>query len=230
MTKATAGHSRWRSVTALGCVAMLALSACGGGSDDDADGGATTPNVFDPTGGATLPPTAPEQETLPAATDGGGEPSATAEAGDDGDPNRHVVPDEFATIQAAVDAAAEGDLVFVQPGTYNEAVDVLTNNLTIRGADRNTVILDGQFELDNGVRVLGATGVSVENMTATGTPATASSGPVSPVSVGRTSRRIATATTASMPSPAWSANWITSTLPAIPMLVSTSASASRATR
>jgi hypothetical protein len=76
------------------------------------------------------------------------------------------VPADFDTIQAAVDAAAPGALILVQPGTYKEAVQVTTDNLTIRGLDRNTVVLDGNLELDNGVRVLGAKGVAVENMTA----------------------------------------------------------------
>jgi hypothetical protein len=38
--------------------------------------------------------------------------------------------------------------------------------VTIRGLDRDSVVLDGQLELDNGIRVLGATGVAVENLTA----------------------------------------------------------------
>jgi hypothetical protein len=76
------------------------------------------------------------------------------------------VPDDYATIQEAVDAAEEGDLVLISPGVYNEAVNVTTDMLTIRGLDRNEVILDGEFELDNGIRVLGATGVAIENMTA----------------------------------------------------------------
>ena len=76
------------------------------------------------------------------------------------------VPADHATIQEAVDAAAEGDLILVAPGVYNEAVNVTTPELTIRGLDRNEVILDGEFELDNGIRVLGAGGVAVENMTA----------------------------------------------------------------
>ncbi len=78
----------------------------------------------------------------------------------------HNVPEDFPTIQAAVDAAGEGELILIAPGTYNEAVDVTTNDLVIRGVDRNTVILDGNFELENGIRVLGADGVAVENMTA----------------------------------------------------------------
>jgi hypothetical protein len=76
------------------------------------------------------------------------------------------VPDEYKTIQAAVDAAKPGDLVLVEPGTYNEAVSVETDELTIRGTDRNNVILDGGFKLDNGIRVTGAKGVAIENMTA----------------------------------------------------------------
>jgi hypothetical protein len=76
------------------------------------------------------------------------------------------VPDDFSTIQKAVDAAKPGDLILIKPGTYNEAVQVSTDNLTIRGLDRNTVVLDGKFQLDNGIRVVGAKGVAVENMTA----------------------------------------------------------------
>jgi hypothetical protein len=76
------------------------------------------------------------------------------------------VPADQATIQEAVDAAAPGDLILVSPGVYNEAVNVTVPELTIRGLDRNEVILDGEFQLDNGIRVLGAGGVAIENMTA----------------------------------------------------------------
>ena len=75
------------------------------------------------------------------------------------------VPDDHDTIQAAVDAASPGDLILIEPGTYEEAVDVETEDLTIRGLDRNEVVLEGGFELENGIRVL-ADGVAVENMTA----------------------------------------------------------------
>jgi hypothetical protein len=75
------------------------------------------------------------------------------------------VPDDQPTIQAAVDAAAPGDLILIAPGVYEEAVDVVTDDLTIRGLDRNEVVLEGGFELENGIRVL-ADGVAVENLTA----------------------------------------------------------------
>jgi plastocyanin len=76
------------------------------------------------------------------------------------------VPQDAPTIQAAVDAAEPGGLVLVSPGVYEEAVVVTTPFLTIRGFDRNEVILDGGFTLDNGIAVIEADGVTIENMTA----------------------------------------------------------------
>ena len=77
---------------------------------------------------------------------------------------RHV-PQEYPTIQNAVDAADPGDLVLVAPGVYREEVFITTPSITLRGVDRNTVILDGNFSVGTGVMV-GADGVAVENMTA----------------------------------------------------------------
>lgn len=80
------------------------------------------------------------------------------------------VPEEYSTIQAAVDAAQPGDLVRVGPGTYREQVVVgpAKRDLVIRGTDRNRVVLDG----GNGARVNGiavhADGVAVENLTVRG--------------------------------------------------------------
>ena len=77
------------------------------------------------------------------------------------------VPDSYQTIQSAVDAADPGDLVLIEPGVYKEAVAVTTPGLTIRGTDRNAVILDGELTRDNGI-VVTADGVAIENMTARG--------------------------------------------------------------
>lgn len=76
------------------------------------------------------------------------------------------VPQDYKTIQEAVDAAKPGELILVDKGVYKEAVTVETDNLVIRGVDRNEVILEGNYELDNGIRIVGAKGVAVENMTA----------------------------------------------------------------
>jgi plastocyanin len=76
------------------------------------------------------------------------------------------VPQDFATIQSAVDHARPGGLVVVSAGVYREAVVVTTPFLTIRGTDRNRVVLDGGTTLDNGIQVIEADGVSIENMTA----------------------------------------------------------------
>lgn len=74
------------------------------------------------------------------------------------------VPDEHPTIQSAVDAAEPGDLVLIAPGTYREAVRVTTDRIVLRGLDRDGVVLDGGFELGDGILVA-ADGVAVENLT-----------------------------------------------------------------
>jgi plastocyanin len=76
------------------------------------------------------------------------------------------VPQDRPTIQAGVDAARPGDLILVSPGVYEEAVLVTTPYLTIRGLDRNATILDGGLTKANGIHVVEADGVSIENMTA----------------------------------------------------------------
>ena len=134
------GDPMRRTRTLLGAAAVLLLlataAACSSDDSTDESSGGTA-------GGET------SGTTVPAG------PSGTT----------INVPEDHGTIQEAVDAAAPGDLILIAPGTYEEAVDVETENLTIRGLDRNEVVLEGGFELENGIRVL-ADGVAVENMTA----------------------------------------------------------------
>lgn len=75
------------------------------------------------------------------------------------------VPGDRPTIQGAVDDAEPGALVLVEPGTYEGRVEVTTPELTIRGTDRNEVLLDGEFDRDHGI-VVEADGVALENVTA----------------------------------------------------------------
>jgi hypothetical protein len=77
-----------------------------------------------------------------------------------------LVPRDFPSIQAAVDSAQSGDLVLIDEGIYKESVTVKTDNIVIRGVDRNSVILDGSYTLTDGIRVAGANGVAIENITA----------------------------------------------------------------
>jgi hypothetical protein len=102
----------------------------------------------------------PSGDPAPAAV---GDPSTDAPAEWSG--NTRKVPADYPTIQAAVDAADQGDLVLVDRGIYRETVDVRTPGLTIRGVDRNEVIIDGEFERANGIQAIFTDGVVVENLT-----------------------------------------------------------------
>jgi len=52
------------------------------------------------------------------------------------------VPDDYSTIQAAVDAASLGDTVFVYSGMYYENV-VIDKTIDLVGEDKNNTIIDG---------------------------------------------------------------------------------------
>jgi parallel beta-helix repeat protein len=66
------------------------------------------------------------------------------------------VPEDFSTIQAAVDAAGPGDIVQVAAGTYNENVVITTSGLRLRGTAGSAV--DGTGLTGIGIHVLGSTG------------------------------------------------------------------------
>ncbi len=127
----------WRILAAT--LALLALVAAGCSKDDDS-----------------------------SSDESKGSDTTAAAGSEEGTPVSKAirVPQDHKTIQEAVDAAKEGDLILIDEGVYNEAVDVTTPYVTLRGVDRNKVILDGKFELENGVRTLDTPGVVVENMTA----------------------------------------------------------------
>lgn len=76
-----------------------------------------------------------------------------------------VVPDDFPTIQKAVDAADKGTTVVIKPGVYKEAVVVTTPHLVIRGVDRFRTILHGKDKKNNGFTVDGTHHVTIMNLT-----------------------------------------------------------------
>jgi parallel beta-helix repeat protein len=53
-----------------------------------------------------------------------------------------VVPDDYATIQAAVENAGEGCMVFVKEGIYHENLKI-NKSLTLIGENRDTTVIDG---------------------------------------------------------------------------------------
>ena len=52
-------------------------------------------------------------------------------------------PGNYTTIQSAIDAALEGDTIYVYPGTYNENIIIDKPLLTLRGAGRDITTIQG---------------------------------------------------------------------------------------
>lgn len=75
-----------------------------------------------------------------------------------------VVGEDADSIAAAVAHAVPGDLILIPEGTYHEEIDVDVPDITIRGLDRNGVVLDGQDTIRNAFKVT-ADGVTIENLT-----------------------------------------------------------------
>jgi hypothetical protein len=74
------------------------------------------------------------------------------------------VPEDHETVQTSINAASSGDLDLVASRTYPEQVVVPTPDVTIRGRDRNQIILHGGFERGNAIEVI-VDWVVLENLT-----------------------------------------------------------------
>jgi parallel beta-helix repeat protein len=75
-----------------------------------------------------------------------------------------VVPDDFPTVQEAVNKASVGDTILVKPGTYRENV-LVNKSISLIGEDRYHAVIDGS-NLGTVIEV-SASNVSVENLTLT---------------------------------------------------------------
>lgn len=59
------------------------------------------------------------------------------------EPRTIIVPDDYPTIQEAINHADEGDTIFVYNGTYSEPQVTIDKPLQLIGENKNTTIIDG---------------------------------------------------------------------------------------
>jgi len=76
------------------------------------------------------------------------------------------VPEQYATIQAAVDAAVPGDTIEVSAGTYDESITIDVANLKLVGAGSDSTTIDGGGS-DRVLYVDRAEGVEITGFTIT---------------------------------------------------------------
>ncbi|MDT8781094.1 MAG: hypothetical protein IAX22_00410 [Candidatus Bathyarchaeota archaeon] len=74
-----------------------------------------------------------------------------------------VVPNDYITIQSAIDHANNGDTVFVKKGYYPETL-VVNKSISVIGEDRNLTIIDGQKKLSQ-VVLLNVDNITFSNFT-----------------------------------------------------------------
>lgn len=55
------------------------------------------------------------------------------------------VPGDYPTIQAAIDAAADGDTIVVSAGTYKETLRILSKDITLQGEDKESTTINGKY-------------------------------------------------------------------------------------
>ena len=73
----------------------------------------------------------------------------------------------FATIQGAINASNPGDQINVQPGTYNEDVNVNKNNLRVIGAGAGSTNIRGPIGGPGATVQISANNVTVAGFTVT---------------------------------------------------------------
>jgi parallel beta-helix repeat protein len=80
------------------------------------------------------------------------------------EPNTIVVPDDYATIQEAVNGAGEGDVVFVRSGTYHENV-FINKSLSLIGENKSNTSIIGDSELNETAVFVCHDGVAIRDFT-----------------------------------------------------------------
>lgn len=75
-----------------------------------------------------------------------------------------TVPDDYSSIQAAINAANEGDTVYVRNGTYYELVRV-NKTISLVGENGDTTIVDGSNFTDVSILSISVSNATVQNLT-----------------------------------------------------------------
>jgi len=86
--------------------------------------------------------------------------AATYTVDDDG-------PADFSTIQAAINAASSGDIIYVFPGVYKEQV-IMKDGVNLFGAGPDVTVIDGGGVYDQVVTFSGSTGTIISGFKITG--------------------------------------------------------------
>ncbi|WP_460783664.1 NosD domain-containing protein [Microbacterium tumbae] len=71
---------------------------------------------------------------------------------------------EDASLSEAGTLVADGGIILIAPGIYTESLEVSADDVTVRGEDRNDVVIDGELVRSNGVVGTGER-ITVENLT-----------------------------------------------------------------
>jgi nitrous oxidase accessory protein len=74
-----------------------------------------------------------------------------------------VVPDDYWSIQEAVNNASEGDTIFVKNGIYYEHV-VINKSICLIGENRDTTVIDGNGFFDHVIEI-DASNITIANLT-----------------------------------------------------------------
>ena len=56
-----------------------------------------------------------------------------------------LVPDEYPTIQSAIDASSNNDEILVSIGVYHENINFGSKKISVIGEDKQSTIIDGNY-------------------------------------------------------------------------------------